>query len=364
MDRARAASADVADPADVAAFAAVREICRRRAPGFYSASFFLPRPKRDAAYAAYAFCRMVGDAIGADDDAVAGAAGLREYPAIAPSTRHAVAADALSRHDAAGGLSQVAHGGCGCSESPLDVRLNLLRDRLDEIYSGTLELPRPETRSEAQHALHAFAHTVRRYEVPRQYFLDLAEGHRADLTVSRYATWASLERHCYHVAGVVGLILFGVLGLTHSGAGEQAVKLGNAMRLTGILRDLKADRDRGRLYLPLEDLARFHYGERDLARGVVDDRFRGLMQFEIARARQLYCEGAEGLCWLAGDSSRLAASVTAVVHAGILSVIERQGYDVFAGPVRLTAAQSIRRLPAAWRLARRQPGEELPDVLV
>jgi phytoene synthase len=249
-----------------------------------------------------------------------------------------------------------------CSADGLDGRLLMLRDRLDEIYDGRLELPAPDSRSEAQHALRAFELTVRRYEIPRQYFLDIAHGRRADLTVSRYATWASLEKHCYHVAGVLGLVMTCVFGATHSGAGEQAVKVGNAMRLTKILRDVREDFERGRIYLPLEDMARFRYGERDLEAGVVNDNFRELMRFQIARARRLYDNGAEGLCWLAGDGSRLTASTMAVVYAGILDAIERQRYDVFARRARLTTPRKLRRLPLAWRLARRTPGEPLPDV--
>jgi phytoene synthase len=134
------------------------------------------------------------------------------------------------------------------------------------------------------------------------------------------------------------------------------------MRLMTILRDLKADRDRGRVYLPLEDLARFRYGERDLAAGVVNDRFRELMRFQIARARSLYHEGADGLCWLADDGSRLAASALAATYSGILDAIERQGYDVFARRPELTTAHKLRRLPLAWGLSRRGPGHRLPDL--
>jgi phytoene synthase len=157
-------------------------------------------------------------------------------------------------------------------------------------------------------------------------------------------------------------MLCGVFGVTNSGAGDHAVKLATAMRLTTILRDLKADRDRGRVYLPLEDLARFRYGERDLAAGVVNEPFRELMRFEIASARRLYHEGAEGLCWLADDGSRITASTLAASYSGILDAIERQNYDVFARRPELTTAQKLRRLPLAWGLSRRRPDHRLPDL--
>ena len=153
-----------------------------------------------------------------------------------------------------------------------------------------------------------------------------------------------------------------VLGLQHSDAKRQAATLGKAMRLTSILRDVKADFDRGRIYLPQDEMKRFGYSESDLANGVVNDSFRELMKFQIARARRLYHEGAEGLCWLGGDGSRLAASSLAVIHAGILDAIERQRYDVFHHRADLSAAQKLARLPRAWRLARRLSTEPMPRV--
>ena len=294
--------------------------------------------KRDAACAAYAFCSMIRDAMLAGEESLNGAQSLRHHP---------VAGQACAS--------------CGPTDSA-DARVAMLSERLDEIYDGRLELPLPEARSEAQHALHAFALTVRRYQVPRQHFLDFAEGLRADLCVARYATWASLERHCHAVSGTVALILSGVLGVTHSGAAEHAMKLGAAMRLTAILRDLKTDRDRGRVYLPLEDLARFRYGERDLAAGVVNDSFRELMRFEIGRARRLYQEAAEGLCWLADDGSRFAVAVVAATASGTLDQIERRGFDVFSRRPVLTTGQKLRRMSLAWRLSRRRAGQPMPHV--
>jgi phytoene synthase len=315
-----------ADPALSAAFCASRAVCKEHAKSFYFASFFLPKHKRNAAYAVYAFCRMIDDAIDQDDASI----------------------------------ESTGRSSCGCGG--VDARLSLFRDRLDEIYSGTLELPNSEFRSQTQHALFAFSKTVERYEIPKQHFVDLAEGCRMDLTIQRYATWNSLEKYCYHVAGVVGLIMSCVFGLRHSEAGEQAIAMGNAMQLTNILRDLREDWLRGRIYLPLEDLARFGYTEADLSRGVVNDAFRRLMKFEVARARSLYREGSKGLCWLADDGSRLTASTMAVIYSGILDSIERQKYDVFRRRAHLTTGQKLRRLPASWRLAKREDGEPMPRV--
>jgi phytoene/squalene synthetase len=326
------------------AFAAARRVCRRGAPEFVSAAVFLPRAKRDAACAVVAFCDMVREARAAPDESLQGAEGLRHHPVGV----------------SAGGI------GSGCSAcgtgGAADPRVALLRERLDEIYGGRLELPHPDSRSDAQHALYAFSLAMRRNPVPREYFLDLAEGVRRGAGVRRYATWASLERHLRQTAGSVGLALCAVFGVTHSGVGEHALQLATGIRLTTILRDLKADRDRGVIHLPLEDLARFRYGERDLAAGAINDNFRELIRFQVARARGLLRDSAEGLCWLADDGSCLTASTLAATAAAYLDAIGRRGFDVLSRAPALTTGQKLRRLPVAWSLSRRRPGERLPDV--
>ena len=118
---------------------------------------------------------------------------------------------------------------------------------------------------------------MHRYELPKQYFLDLLAGCRMDLTVSRYQNWEELEKYCYRVAGVVGLIMSRVFNVRDEAALKNAVGMGNAMQLTNILRDVREDRDRGRIYLPLEDMVRFGYTEADLAAGIVNENLRGLM---------------------------------------------------------------------------------------
>ena len=325
-------AAHTLDHSDVLAFRAVRDVCRRQGKDFYFASAFLPRGKRDAAHAVFAFCRMTREAV-ESAGAGQGAEAMRHQPLVAG-------------------------GACG-SYDPVDQRLELFRDRLNELYDGRLELPSPAGRSEAQHVLHAFSQSARRFEVPRQCFLDISAACRADLLVSRYATWASLERYCRQAGGAAAVAAGCVLGLTHSDAARQAEQLGVAVRLTQILCDLKKDVADGRVYLPLEDLAAFRYGERDLAGGTVNEAFHRLVRFQVERARALYREAAEGLRWVAGDGSRLAAATFTALQAALLDAIERQGYDVFSRHPSLSAAQRLRQLPIAWRLARRGPGRWL-----
>jgi len=291
------------------AFDAARAICQRHAKSFYFASKFLPGPKRDAAYAVYAFCRLMDDAV---------------------------------------------------DESPDPHReLGAFLQTLDAVYAG--EVPQQKN-LEATHAVHAFVSTKDRYEIPKAYFVDLAEGCRMDLTVTRYATWPELEKYCYHVAGVVGLVMSCVFGLSRDSARAQAVQMGNAMQLTNILRDIKEDWARGRIYLPQEDLLRFGYTEDDLSRGVVNDAFVDLMKFEIARAKNLFNTGATGLQYLQGTSSRLTASAMAVIYSGILGAIEKQGYDVFSRRAGISKLQKVGRIPRAWKLARRRSDVALPNI--
>ncbi len=294
------------------AFAAARDICRRHARSFYFASIFLPAARRRAAYAVYAFCRMMDDAIDEPD------------AATAPAAQNA-------------------------TPIPVADRLREFRERLDEIYCDRLHLPAIAVRTEQQHALRAFAFTVRQYGLPKQYFVDLAEGCAMDLSIHRYKTWPQLQDYCYHVAGVVGLMMCAIFGTAPAEANRPAIALGNAMQLTNILRDVKEDFARGRIYLPGEDMVRFGYTETDLQNGVVNEAFRELMRFEIDRARAMYKEGVEGLKSLANDGSRLTTAVMAAVYGGILDQIERQGYDVFSRRAAVPLVRKLSRLPMAWR---------------
>jgi phytoene synthase len=329
---------DNAGDADRLAFRASAGVCRREAGDVVFASAFLPRAKRDAVHAVYAFFRLVRQAVESAGEE-AGAARLRHVPLSALTT---------------GTFDETGHGSC-CSGDPFQQRLSLLRERVEDLYAGRLELPTPSARSEEQHVLHAFAVASARYQVPRQDVLDFAEGCRGGLTVRRYATWRSLEAHCRLAGGAAARAALCVLGVTHSGAAEYAAKAGVAVRLTRMLCGLKADAAAGRVCLPLEDLAAFRYTERELAAGVVNESLRRLLCFEVDRARRLYREAAEGLPWVANDGARLAGAILLAWHWRLLDVIERHDYDALSRVPALTRGHKLRALPIAWRLARRRP---------
>jgi 15-cis-phytoene synthase len=187
----------------------------------------------------------------------------------------------------------------------------------------------------------ALVDTLERFPVDIQPFRDMIEGQRMDLYRNRYETFEELHLYCYRVAGTVGLMTTPVMGVDETwktapwhrdqpapNPEPEAVALGIANQLTNILRDVGEDARRGRIYLPLEDLARFNYTEKDLFNEVVDDRWRALMQFEIKRARKFFAEAERGIRLLSPDA-RFPVWAALMLYRGILDAIERNHYDVF-----------------------------------
>ena len=175
--------------------------------------------------------------------------------------------------------------------------------------------------------LRVFMDTVRRHSIPNEYALELIEGMRMDLDGVRYATFADLRQFCYRVASVVGLMMSHVIGFREP-ALTYAIDLGIAMQLTNILRDIGEDLERGRIYLPADEMERFGYLEYDLRRRVHNDSFRELMRFEAARARAYYAQAEPGIASL-DSRGRFAVKVASDVYRQILARIEASDYNVF-----------------------------------
>ena len=277
-----------------------RRITRHYAKTFYFASACLPRATRDHAYAVYGFCRWADNGVD----------------------------DARDRAEAA-------------------EKLDLARRALDLAYSN----------HEAPPGLLAFRRTVRLRSIPKHLFDDLLDGMEMDLDVTRHADFAALDRYCYRVAGVVGLMMTHVFGYRSERCWPNALALGTAMQLTNILRDVAEDFRMGRVYLPQDELARFGVTEGQIAEGRVDDGFRALMRFQIDRARRYYDESEAGIPWLVGNSSRLTVRVMGRLYGGILGAIERQELDVFRARARVSTPRKLATLAAcqvetgrdAWR---------------
>src|SRR5690242_4729534 len=193
----------------------------------------------------------------------------------------------------------------------------------------------------------AWADTKARYRIPHGYEAQLIEGIARDLRQQRYPTFGELAEYCYGVASTVGLMVMHIVDFQSEDALPYAVKLGIALQLTNILRDVGVDWQAGRLYLPLEDLTQFGLTEADVERGAVDDRWRAFMQFQIARTRALYAEAERGISLL-DAGGRFAIAAAANLYRAILGDIEAHDYDVFHRRAHVGAWGKVRRLPGVW----------------
>ncbi len=273
-----------------ASYAACHRIARRAAKNFYYSFLLLPRAKRRSMCALYAFLRRTDDLVD--------------------------------------------------EEGPVELRrrrLDAWRRSLDRALAGSFDDP----------LLPALAHTVARWNIPPVYLHDVLDGVEMDLDDCCYETFDELELYCYRVASAVGLACLYIWGFDGEKACEPARKCGIAFQLTNILRDVKEDLQRGRVYLPAEDLRRFGYSADELKRGVRDDRFRALMRFEIERAEAYYREGAALHGHLHVQSRPVFVALTGMYRA-LLAEIRRRDGDVFSGRICLSPWRKIQIAARAW----------------
>jgi 15-cis-phytoene synthase len=264
-----------------------------RDTSFYYSFLVLPARKRQAILAVWDFCRAVDDAV---DE-------------IVPEQQWA---GGLSADDRARATAQIA----------------AWRSELEAVFNGRPLL--------AQGI--ALQPVVRDFRLSRLHFEELIEGVEMDLDRARYDTFPMLTEYCRRVACAVGLICVEIFGCTDQGARAYAESLGMALQLTNIIRDVRVDLRRGRIYMPLEDLARFGVTEGDLQRGVVTDRVRSLLQFQCERARKYYERAATELP-RADARNLVAAEIMGGIYFGILQRIERADYDVFTRRIRVPRPQ-------------------------
>jgi phytoene synthase len=272
------------------AYEQCRLITQREAKNFYYAFITLPHKKRKAIYAAYAFCRLCDDA--ADDDI------------------------------------------------PTDKKLRLLeelRGKLSMAYSGRPDGP----------VFTALSHAAGTFDIPEKYLQEVISGVETDLTKTRYRDFGELRTYCYQVASVVGLICIQIFGYSHPRAKEYAIDLGLAMQLTNILRDIKEDLKRDRIYLPLDDLRDFGYSVDELKTEEFNRNFRELMEFEAQRARQYFGSGFKLLPFLS-PRSRACPAVIGQIYSHILDRIEAQDFNVFDGRVSLSKREKYMVTAQTW----------------
>jgi squalene synthase HpnC/squalene synthase HpnD len=272
-----------------ASYAESNRIARAARSSFYLAFFGLPRAKRDALCALYAFMRLVDDV-----------------------------------SDEAGDLESKRRG------------LAQWRAKLDEAASG---------RTDGHPILPALADTIARFEIPTRYFHDLISGAEMDLTVASYATFDRLSEYCYRVAGTVGLTCLYVFGFHDPRSPDLAERLGLAFQLTNIIRDVRADFEMGRVYLPHEDILRFGCTSEDF-RGPVTAGLRDLLAFEAERAWRLYEEGAPLVDQVDADSRATLAALIRT-YSTLLARIEERDFDVFSSRVSLSSTEKLQYLLTA-----------------
>jgi phytoene synthase len=187
----------------------------------------------------------------------------------------------------------------------------------------------------------AAIHTARKWLIPREPFEDFLTSMRMDITVSGYDTYADLEHYMRGSAAAIGTQMVPILEPLDPAAYTHARSLGEAFQLTNFIRDVGEDLQRGRIYLPQEDLARFGVSRTELTQGVVTGAVRDLLQFEIARARSLYRSARPGIKLL-HPSSRDCIDTAFTLYAGILDAVERNRYQVFGRRARMPLRTRLR----------------------
>ena len=201
--------------------------------------------------------------------------------------------------------------------------------------------------------LTAWADVQKRYQIPLCYAEQLLDGVERDLVPRRYRTFEDLSVYCYGVASTVGLMSMYITGFSDQQAVPYAIKLGVALQLTNILRDVGEDWNAGRFYLPLDELAAFDLSEYDVDAARVDKRWRNFMRFQIARVRRLYAEAMPGIALLHPDG-RFAVAAAAVLYKGILDDIEAHDFDVFNRRAFVSRGLKLTALLRAFGYSKRQ----------
>ena len=215
--------------------------------------------------------------------------------------------------------------------------LLLMRDELERCYRGapTLAVTR------------ALQPTIERFRIPREPFEAILEGVEMDLHKRRYATFAELRGYCVRVASAVGLLCLPIFGCRHPKSRDYAVDLGIALQLTNILRDLKADADRGRIYLPADEMESFGYGERALFDGTTGPAFLALMRYQAARAARHYESAAAALPEI-DRRALLPAEVMGAIYRRLLRRLEEERFPVFRKRMVVPRLTQLSLVFRAW----------------
>jgi phytoene synthase len=197
------------------------------------------------------------------------------------------------------------------------------------------------------HVGRALIDTVKRFDIPHEHFEAFLHSMTMDLTVQEYETYEDLLEYVYGSAAVIGLEMVPILGPLHNDAYEAAKKLGIAFQLANFIRDVDEDLDRGRVYLPIKELAQFGVTREMLEERVLTPEIIKALQFQIARVRQLQAEAAPGIAMLEA-TSRPCIEAASTLYCGIVDEVEKIGYDIFNQRAKTSTARRIRVAGAAF----------------
>ncbi len=270
-----------------------RLITRKSASNLALAFVLLPKPQRDAMSALYAFCREVDDV--ADNETVPVEQRRQQLAAWRADVQRA------------------------CGDTAPQIHVN--------------------------RELQPF---IRRHRLPFALFDELLKGVEMDLDVKRYDGWEALELYCYRVASVVGLLSIEIFGYKNPACKDYAIHLGKALQLTNILRDVRTDAERGRIYLPCCELTNFQVAEQEILESIYSDRFCALAKRVAERAREFYRQARQSLP--AEDRrSMIAAELMGTVYWRLLNKLERQQFNVFGPkPTRLSKSHKCLLILQTW----------------
>ena len=268
-----------------------KEIAKKSKSSFYYAFNLLPAEQRDAMNTVYAFCRQTDDIVdeGTTSDDI--------------------------KHD----------------------KLRKWRIELEKSLDG---------QSDYQ-LINKLSKTIQNFNIPLEPFYDLIKGMEMDLQKKRYLTFNDLQTYCYNVASTVGLMCIEIFGYRHPSAKDFAINLGIALQLTNILRDVKKDAEKGRIYLPKEDLEKFNYHESDVFNNTYNDNFQRMMEYQVERARE-YFNSATACLNREDKKAMFAARAMQHIYSRMLNKIVDADYNVYQNKIKISTFKKVGISLGVW----------------
>jgi phytoene synthase len=268
-----------------------KEIAKKSNSSFYYAFNLLPAKQRDAMNTVYAFCRQTDDIV--DEGTIS---------------------DAVKYE-----------------------KLRKWRIELEKSLRGLSDYP----------LINKLSRTIQNFNIPLQPFFDLIKGMEMDLQKKRYLTFIDLQNYCYNVASTVGLMCIEIFGYRHPSAKDFAINLGIALQLTNILRDIKKDAEKGRIYLPKEDLDKFNYKESDVINNTYNENFQRMMEYQVERAREYF--NAATACLNREDKKAMfAARAMQHIYSRMLNKIVDANYNVYQNKIKISTFKKIGISLGVW----------------